>query len=147
MEKVTTILDKKQSHFNKISPASSLSEAFGRMSNQNMEYLSVIDDDERFLGLLTEHDIARKTFNNNQSPDEINVKEIMNTKIPFANIDDSIEYCILLMKQYHIHYLPVFESFSFRGIISSDDLLEKAIQSREGIFDRQDEEKELHYSY
>jgi len=147
MEKVTTILDKKQSHFNKISPASSLSEAFGRMSNQNMEYLSVIDDDERFLGLLTEHDIARKTFNSKRSLDEINVKEIMNTEVPFANIDDSIEYCILLMKQYHTHYLPVFESFSFRGIISSDDLLVEAIQSKEGIFDKEDEEKELHYSY
>ena len=146
MEKVITLLDKKQSHFNKISPDCSLSDAFGRMSSQNAEYLSVVDDNEKFLGILTEHDIARKTVYSNQSPDKINVKEVMNTKIPFANIDDSIHYCILLMKQYHTRYLPVFESFSFRGIISRDDILEEAMHSKKGIFDEK-EEMDLHYSY
>jgi|SRR5436190_22684129 len=144
MDKVVTILDKKQSHFNKIPPDCSLSDAFARMTSQNMECLSVVDDNERFLGILTEHDIAKKAVYSNQPPDKINVQEVMNTKIPFANVDDSIEHCILLMKQHHTRHLPVFESFNFRGIISVDDLLEEAIQSRESIFDG---EQELHYSY
>jgi len=140
MEKVTTILDKKQTHFNKISPDCSVSHALFRMSTENTEYLIVLNEDEKFLGLLTEHDIARKTLVAYRPIEEICVKEIMNTRIPFADVNNTVEHCMRLMKQYNTRYLPVFEGFNFRGIISSDDILEEAVYNRAGIFDEVAEE-------
>lgn len=136
MEKVTTILDKKQTHFNKISPECSISEALYRMSSQkNMEYLIVVNDDEKFLGLLTEHDITRKTLLTRLPVEITTVQEIMNTRLPFADVEDTVEHCMRLMKQYNTRYLPVFDGFRFHGIISGDDILEEAVYNRAGIFD------------
>jgi CBS domain-containing protein len=139
MEKVTAILDRKQTHFNKISPECSISEALYRMSNQNMEYLIVVNDDEKFLGLLTEHDITRKTILTRLSGEHTSVLEIMNNRLPFADVEDTVEHCMRLMKQYNTRYLPVFEGFRFRGIISGDDILEEAVYNRAGIFDEAEE--------
>jgi len=136
MEKVTTILDRKQTHFNKISPDCSISEALYRMSSQkNMEYLIVVDNDENFLGLLTEHDVARKTLLTRLPIENTSVQEIMNTRLPFADVEDTVEHCMRLMKRYNTRYLPVFEGFNFRGIISNEDILEEAVYNRAGIFD------------
>ena len=140
MEKITTILDKKQTHFNRISPDCSVGHALLRMSTENTEYLIVLDEDEKFLGLLTEHDIARKTIFTNRQIDDISVKEIMNTKIPFADVNDSVEHCMRLMKRHNTRYLPVFEGFGFRGVVSGDDILEEAVSNRAGIFDEEEEE-------
>ena len=135
MEKVTTILAKKQAHFNNISPDCSVGHALFRMSTEDTEYLSVLNDDEKFMGLLTEHDIARKTLFTSRSIEEIRVKEIMDTRIPFADVDDTVEHCMRLMKRYNTRYLPVFEGFNFRGVISNEDILEEAVYNGADIFD------------
>jgi CBS domain containing-hemolysin-like protein len=40
-----------------------------------------------------------------------------------------------LMRQHHVRYLPVFEIHSFRGIVSSEDIIEEAVNNRMEIFD------------
>jgi CBS domain-containing protein len=134
MEKIAAILDRRQIHFNKISPDCSVSHALFRMSTENTEYLIVLNEDEKFLGLLTEHAIARKTLFASRPIEEISVKEIMNTSVPYSDVNDSIEQCMRLMKRYNTRYLPVFEGAAFCGIISADDILEEAVYNRFGIF-------------
>ena len=135
MEKITTILDRKQTHFNKISPDCTISDALYRMSSQNMEYLIVLNDDEKFLGLITEHDITRKTIFSRLPIEDTHVQEIMNTRFPFADVEDTVEHCMRLMKRFNTRYLPVFDGFRFRGIISGDDILEEAVFHGAEIFD------------
>ena len=135
MEKIATMLDRKQTYFNKISPDCSISHALFRMSTENTEYLIVLDEREKFLGLLTEHAIARKKLFTDRPVEGISVREMMNTSVPYADVNDTIEHCMLLMKRYNTRYLPVFEGNRFRGIISGDDILEEAVYSRAVIFD------------
>jgi CBS domain-containing protein len=135
MEKVTEILSRKQLHFKKISPACSISDALCRMSSQHTDYLIVMDDNEKFMGLLTEHDIASKSIFANQPLGKIRVKEVMDTRLPIADVDDTVEECMKLMKRHHVRYLPVFDNLSFRGIVSTDDILEEAVSHRAVIFD------------
>ena len=129
MEKITAILDRKKTLFNKISPASSVNDALCRMTSRHMECLIVIDEEENFLGLLTEHEIATQTLCANQSLAKTRVREIMNSRLPFADISDTVEHCMGLMKQFHTRYIPVFEDRDFRGIISSDDILQEIFMS------------------
>ena len=135
MEKVTEILARKQTHFKKISPTCSISDALCRMSSQDTDYLIVMDDNENFLGLLTEHDVATKTIFANRPLAKTGVNEMMNTRLPIADADDSVEHCMKVMRRYHVRYLPVFNHLIFLGIISSDDILEEAVSHRAGIFD------------
>ncbi|HET9744167.1 MAG TPA: CBS domain-containing protein, partial [Chitinophagaceae bacterium] len=54
---------------------------------------------------------------------------------PAATTDDTVERCMQLMRQHHVRYLPVFEDYSFRGIVSTEDILEEAVNNRMEIFD------------
>lgn len=147
MENVTTILARKQAHFNKISPNCSVSDALCRMSCQHTEYLIVLDDDENFLGLLTEHEIATKTIFTNHSIAKTKVNEIMNTNWPVADAGDTVEGCMRLMRRFNVRYLPIFENLNFLGVISTDDILEEAVSNRAGIFDKEDKNVSAAYSY
>jgi CBS domain-containing protein len=147
MENVTVLLSKKQSHFNKISPNSSISDALCRMSCQNIDYLIVVDDDEKFLGLLTDHDIATKTVFANKSITSTKVKQMMNTRWPVADADNTVEDCMKLMSRYNVRYVPVFKNLSFLGVVSTDDILQEAVSHRSKIFDVEDKNVSVTYSY
>lgn len=142
MEKVVTILAGKQPHFKKISPACSISDALCRMSSQNTDYLIVMDEDEKFLGLLTEHDVATKTLFAGRPLAKTKVKEMMNTRLPVADAEDTVEQCMRKMQRHHVRYLPVFNDLNFLGIVSTDDILREAVSHRMEIFD--EEERRVH---
>ncbi|HKO81269.1 MAG TPA: CBS domain-containing protein [Chitinophagaceae bacterium] len=147
MENVTVLLAKKQSHFNKISPNCTISDALCRMSCQNTDYLIVMDDDERFLGLLTEHDIATKAIFNNRSITLTKVNQMMNTRLPAADSGDTVEDCMRLMRRFNVRYVPVFKNLNFLGVVSSDDIIQEAVSHRLKIFDVEDKNVALTYSY
>lgn len=138
MEKVAAILKRKQSHFKKISPSASINDALCQMAARNMEYLIVMNDDNNFFGLLTEHDIAKKAIFINRPMTEIKVKEMINTLLPFADLNDSLHHCMRLMKQFNIRHLPVFEGLSFEGIISSDDILQEILYENAEMFEEEE---------
>jgi signal-transduction protein with cAMP-binding, CBS, and nucleotidyltransferase domain len=147
MENVTVLLAKKQSHFNKISPNCTISDALCRMSCQNTDYLIVMDEDERFLGLLTEHDIATKTIFNNRSITLTKVNQMVNTRLPVADSESTVEDCMRLMKRFNVRYVPVFKNLNFLGVVSSDDIIHEAVNHRLKIFDVEDRNTSLSYSY
>ena len=135
MEKITNILSKKQPHFHTVSPHTSVNDALSQMCCENVEYLVVIDEEERYIGLISEHEIASKVIAVNKSLGKTKVKETMNQRLPFATSDDTLEKCMRLMQQHHVRYLPVFEGFNFKGIVTSEDILEEAVNNRMEIFD------------
>ena len=147
MENVTVLLSKKQSHFNKISPNCTISDALCRMSCQNTDYLIVMDEDERYLGLLTEHDIATKTIFNNRSITLTKVNQLMNTRMPAADSENTVEDCMRLMKRFNVRYVPVFNNLNFIGVVSSDDIITEAVNHRLQIFDIEEKNSSLTYSY
>jgi CBS domain-containing protein len=139
VEKVTVILDRKQSHFKAVSPLSSVSDALNRMNCENTDHLIVVDDDENFLGIITEHDIACKSLCGKLPASKTLVKHVMNTHFPVAFIEDSVEECMQSMQQYHVRLLPVFEGHVFKGVVTTEDILYEAVWNRNEIFDREKE--------
>ncbi len=135
MEKITNILSKKQPHFHTVSPQTLVNDALNQMSCENVDYLVVIDDDDRYIGLVSEHEIASNLMTVKKPLEKTKVKDIMNQRLPFATCDDTVEKCMRLMQQHHVRYLPVFEGFHFKGIVSSEDILEVAVNNRMEIFD------------
>ena len=133
MEKITSILAKKETHFFTVSPGSSADAALSRMCHENVEYLIVMEEGN-YVGLITEHDITKAVVTKKQLT-KTNVGEIMNNRLPAVTTDDTVERCMQLMRQHHVRYLPVFEIHSFRGIVSTDDIIEEAVNNRMEIFD------------
>lgn len=135
MEKISMILAKKGPQFHIISPTSSIDDVIGQMCSENVDYLIVMDDHERYLGIITEHDLASNFMFAKKNLLNSTVGSVMNKCLPTASIDDTVEHCMQVMRQHNIRYLPVFEHFNFKGIVSTDDILEEAVKSRTEIFD------------
>lgn len=135
MEKITGILAKKQPHLHAVSPACTAGNALNQMCCENVEYLVVLDDDDRYMGLITEHDIASGVVVANKKLDDMKVSEVMNKRLPVATTDYTVEKCMQLMRQHNVRFVPVFENFAFRGVVSVDDILEEAVSHRVNIFD------------
>jgi len=135
MEKITSILSRKQSRFNNVLSSSLVSEALFQMSCQNIDYLVVVDENENFTGLLSEHDITSKVMFMNLPLNTVKVRDVMNRNLPHATTDDTIEDCMQLMQRHHTRFVPVFEEFNFAGVISSEDILSEAVHNRREIFD------------
>lgn len=134
MEKVTNILLRKPPPFNTVLPTCSIDDALHQMQCENVDHLIVLDGNA-FLGILSDHDITTKVIFANRPLTLVYVKEIMNTKLPMATTDDSIERCMRLMRQFNVRFMPVFEDRTFKGVISVDDIIQEAIFYREAIFD------------
>jgi signal-transduction protein with cAMP-binding, CBS, and nucleotidyltransferase domain len=135
MQKLQTILSRKQPHFQNVSTSSFVSDALYQMSCQNLDYLVVVDDNENFAGVLTEHDITMKVMFYNEPLNKTVVKDVMNNQLPHATGSDTVEGCMQLMQQHHIRFVPVFEEFHFIGVVSSEDILAEVVYNRLEIFD------------
>ncbi len=135
MEKISPILARKQPHFNSVLSGCSLRDALNKMHCENSDYLIVVDEDENYLGLLTEHEITDNILLCKKTTENIIVDELMKTNLPVASSDDTVERCLKLMCQHHIHQIPVFDAYAFRGIISADDLLQEVVVMRTEVFD------------
>jgi CBS domain-containing protein len=135
MEKLNQILSRQQPHFINITPGSSIRDALCRMSTLNTEYLIVMDGKNKFLGLLTEKDIARKALFLNLPLAETKVEDLMTTQWPFADVNNTVDECMNTMKAHHVKYIPVFENLEFVGVVSADDILLEAVMQRQEIFD------------
>ena len=134
MEKITSILAKKELHFHTISSGLSADTALSRMCHENLDYLIVMEEGN-YVGLVTEHDITSKAVVRNKQLAKTKVGEVLNNSLPAATTDDTVERCMQLMRQHHVRYLPVFENYSFRGIVSTEDIIEEAVNNRLEIFD------------
>jgi CBS domain-containing protein len=140
MERITSILNRREPHFHTVSPESSVTDALQQMRCENVDYLIVINDDERFLGIVSDHDVATKVIFGRKALNKTSVREIMNSQLPVATTDDSVEKCMRTMRQHNVRFLPVFEGFNFKGVVSSDDIIHEVVEIRMGIFDPEEDQ-------
>jgi predicted transcriptional regulator len=129
-KKVADILLRKGSSIISVSPHTSVLEALKIMSNQNIGSIMVIDNG-RFVGLMTERDYSRKVVLQGKSSTDTRVQDIMSSDLPRVTPNDLIEYCMQLMSDKNIRYLPVFENNLVIGIVSINDVVKETIISQQ----------------
>ena len=140
MERITSILNRKETHLHTVSSESLVTNALQQMRSENVDYLIVINNDERFVGILTDHDVATKIIFGKKSLNKALVREIMNTRLPVVTTDDTVEKCMRTMRQHNVRFLPVFDGFDFRGVVSSDDIIHEVVESRMEVFDAEEDQ-------
>ena len=133
MEKVAEVLDRKYPQFNTVSPQHSISDALYQMCCENIDYLIVLEND-KFTGILTEHDVANKVLLANKPLTDITVNEFMNRNVPVATSNDSVEYCMQVLDQHNAHHLAIYDRFTFKGVISLYDLMKQTLSKRDATF-------------
>ncbi|HZE86107.1 MAG TPA: CBS domain-containing protein [Puia sp.] len=130
MKKVADILSHKGSHITSVSPETTVLEALKIMAGQNIGSVLVLEGGQ-YQGIMTERDYSRKVILKGKSSTDTPVAEIMSTDLPYVNPHDTIEFCMQLLSDKNIRYLPVFDKGALCGIISINDVVKETILTQQ----------------
>jgi len=140
MERIADVLARKFPQFNTVVPDCLVSDALYQMCCENVDFLIVLEND-KFQGIITDHDIAAKILFEDRPLNKIQVKEFMSRTLPVTTPETSLGHCMQLMERYNVRHLAIFDRFDFKGVISSDDLMHLAMTTQT------DEERYVHQGY
>lgn len=132
MGKVRNILQEKTSSTIFVSPNTTVFEALELMFKKNIGSLLVMDH-EKFIGIFTERDYARKVILKGKSSKEMKISEIMTENPLTVSSDNTIEECMWLMTNNFIKHLPVIDEGKLSGIISIGDVVKYIIEEQKFI--------------
>jgi CBS domain-containing protein len=129
-KKVADVLLRKGSHITTVTPQTTVLEALRIMAEQNIGSVMVLEEGH-YLGIVTERDYSRKVVLKGKSSTDTKVTEIMSSDLPRVTPNDSIDYCMQLMSDKNIRYLPVFDESQVTGILSINDVVKETILSQQ----------------
>ena len=129
-KKVTDVLLRKGSNITAVNPNTTVLDALKIMADQNIGSVMVMENGQ-YMGIMTERDYSRKVILKGKSSTDTKVAEIMSADLPRVTPADTIDYCMQLMSDKHIRYLPVFEGEQVIGILSINDVVTETILSHE----------------
>ncbi|MBS1597844.1 MAG: CBS domain-containing protein [Bacteroidetes bacterium] len=130
MKKVSDIFSHKGRKVTSVSPDTTVLDALKIMADQNIGSIMVTDND-KYLGIVTERDYSRKVILKGKSSTDTKVSEILSEELPRVTPSDTVEYCMQLMSDKNIRYLPVFEDERLIGIVSINDLVRETILTQQ----------------
>ncbi|WP_299759116.1 CBS domain-containing protein [uncultured Pontibacter sp.] len=134
MGTVRHILQKKGHNAYSVDPSATVYYALEYMVEKNVGALLVMDK-ERFAGIFTERDYARKVILKGKASKETLVREIMSEHPATVTPDDTVEGCMKLMTQKYIRHLPVLEGDKLVGLVSIGDIVKYIIEEQKFIID------------
>lgn len=134
MGKVRNILQSKISSIFSVCPDSTVFEALELMLENNVGALLVMRQN-KFVGIFTERDYARKVILKGKASKEIRIGEIMTEHPITVSPDNTIEDCMRLMTNKYIRHLPVLEGEELIGIISIGDVVRYIIDEQKFIIE------------
>lgn len=134
MGTVRHILQKKGHEVLSVNPSATVYYALEYMVEKNVGALLVMED-ERFAGIFTERDYARKVILKGKASRETLVREIMSEHPASVTPDDTVENCMKLMTQKYIRHLPVMEGEKLVGLVSIGDIVKYIIEEQKFIID------------
>ena len=126
MNDVSGLLTNKGNDIWSIGPDASVYDAIKMMAEKGVGALMVMEG-PKVVGVISERDYARKVILMGHSSRETKIKDIMTTRVVYANPDDSVQECMALMTDKHIRHLPIMEGEKLVGVISIGDLVKSII--------------------
>jgi len=130
MKKVADVIARKGKNVTNVSPGTTVLDALKIMADQNIGSVVVMENED-YKGIMTERDYSRKVILRGKSSTDTQVSEIMSSDFPRVTPNDSIDYCMQLMSDKNIRYLPVFEGEILSGILSINDVVRETIMAQQ----------------
>jgi signal-transduction protein with cAMP-binding, CBS, and nucleotidyltransferase domain len=131
MRTAKDILQQKGAQFNFVNHNADVLYAIGIMKAENISYLIVKDNEDKYLGIFSERDYTHKVILENKQSLTTKVSEIMTSDLANASLDDSTSKLMLLINNSKARYIPVFDGNVFIGVITIHDLMREAMADYE----------------
>lgn len=104
------------------------------MSAHGIGCLVVFDEDQQFVGILSERDMLIKVYANCQAPpDKVMVNDIMTSSVISCTSETSIAEAEKLMAEHRIRHLPVLENGKPIEMISTRDMMAYQLENSKAM--------------
>jgi CBS domain-containing protein len=83
------------------------------------------------VGIFSERDIMNRVVALGRSPGTTKISEVMTANPKAVSVDESIENCLYLMREFGFRHLPIVDGKELKGLVSSRDILLRYISQKE----------------
>jgi CBS domain-containing protein len=97
-------------------------EAARYMMEHNVGAVPVLRNGE-LTGILSERDIMNRVVAVGRTPGTTTVTEVMTANPRAVPIDESIEECLFIMREFGFRHLPIVDGKELKGLVSLRDVL------------------------
>ncbi len=130
MTTIRQLLTEKGHEICSIAPDATVYDAIREMSDRDVGSLIVVEDG-RPVGIVTERLYAREIVLKGRASPSTLVREVMETDVIYARLDQTVEECMAVMTAKRIRHLPVLADGKLVGLISIGDLVKSIITHQE----------------
>jgi CBS domain-containing protein len=120
MSKIYDLIKDNETHT--VAADQTVLEASRQMVSNNIGAVPVLREGE-LVGIFSERDIMKRVVAEGRDPARTRVSEVMTAHPLTVDIRDSIEHCMVLMKQHGFRHLPICDGKKLKGIVSLRDIL------------------------
>jgi CBS domain-containing protein len=97
-------------------------EAARYMMEHNVGALPVLRNGE-LAGIFSERDIMNRVVAVGRTPGTTSVAEVMTANPRAVPVDESIEECLFIMREFGFRHLPIVDGKELKGLVSLRDIL------------------------
>jgi len=126
MKTLKQLLEAKGREVHTITPDARVFDALRVMAEKSVGALIVMEG-SKIAGVISERDYARKVILHGKSSHELQVRDIMTSKVITVHPGQTVEECMALMTEKRIRHLPVTEADRLIGVLSIGDLVKEVI--------------------
>jgi len=105
-----------------IEPGETVQEAAGKMVDENVKFLIVIED-KKLVGILTEWDFVKKIAAEEEFKEKAKVKTIMTSEVIVIGPETEIGEAASIMAKHNIKKLPIVTENVLIGVVTAMDIL------------------------
>ena len=126
---IRKILSTKGQHVATADKAMRVTDVVTRMNQQGIGSVVVIDDGKA-IGIFTERDVLTRVVAPGRNPRRTRVAEVMSVDLLTLSPDDTVDDAVRIITKDWRHHLPVLDSGTVCGIVSSSDLTRWLLEER-----------------
>jgi CBS domain-containing protein len=130
MKTLRQLLEAKGREVYTVEPGVRVFDALKLMADKGVGAL-IVTEGGRIAGVISERDYARKVILLGKSSHELQVRDIMTSKVITVHPGQSVEECMALMTEKRIRHLPVTEGERLIGVLSIGDLVKEVIAAQQ----------------
>ncbi|GAB4487428.1 MAG: CBS domain-containing protein [Anaerolineales bacterium] len=99
----------------------------------------LVSEGDRYVGIFSERDYARKIILKGLESKKTPVAEIMTREMITVTPATTVEQCMELMTKYHVRHLPVVEEGHLTGLVSIGDVVHSIISEQKSYIENLEE--------